>query len=53
MLSGVKENPDSQMRDSNQILDEPKHHSSKEINTSNMKLETEVQTKGTKTQGMR
>ena len=24
MLSGVKENPDSQMSDSNKILDEPK-----------------------------
>ena len=49
MLSGVKENPDSQMSDSNKILDEPKHNSSKEITTSNMKLEIEVQTKENKT----
>ena len=44
MLSVVKENPDCQMRDSNKVLDEPKHHSSKEITTSNMRLEIEVQT---------
>ena len=43
MLS-VKENSDSQMTDCNTILDEPKHHSSKEITTSEMKLEIEVQT---------
>ena len=49
MLSEVKENPDSQMSDSNKILDEPKHHSSKEIATSKMKLEIEVQTKENKT----
>ena len=48
MLSGVKENSDSQMSDSNKILEEPKRHRSKEITTYKMKLESEVQTKENK-----